>query len=61
MVFMTDNMLNNNTMVEALVALAAKRKIPLDARLICLRCMPHTMHLVALKVSTHRIYHVMEQ
>ena len=61
MAFMTDNMSNNNTMVEALVALAAKRKIPLDARLIRLCCMPHTVHLVALKVSTHRVYHVTEQ
>ena len=59
MVFMTDNASNNNTLVEALVALAAKKYILLDAKLICLRCMPHTVHLAALKVSTHRVYCVL--
>ena len=58
MAFMIDNASNNNTLVQGIVALAAAQHIYLDAKQIRLRCMPHTIHLAALKVSDTASYHI---
>jgi hypothetical protein len=52
MAVMTDNASNNDTLVDGLVKLALQdeRRICLNAQWIRLRCMPHTVHLAALKV-----------
>jgi len=47
-----DNASNNDTMIEHLEALLEQDSVdfnPLHARM---RCMPHTVHLAALEVST---------
>jgi hypothetical protein len=46
MAFMMDNASNNDTMIDAI----AKKHTNYDPRWIRLRCMPHTVHLAALKV-----------
>jgi hypothetical protein len=51
MAFMTDNASNNDTLVDAIVAHAKGQGISLHPQWIRLRCMPHTVHLAALKVS----------
>lgn len=51
MALMLDNASNNNTMVERIVALAKAKGVEMDSQWICLRCLPHTIHLAALKVS----------
>ena len=56
MAFMTDNASNNDTLIEGIVALAGSKHISLDAKQIRLRCMPHTVHLAALKVSHCVLY-----
>jgi hypothetical protein len=50
MAFMTDNASNNDTLIDGIVALAEKKGIRMNAKWIRLRCMPHTVHLAALKV-----------
>lgn len=50
MAIMMDNASNNDTLVESLVRRAAAEGIFLDGKMIRLCCMPHTTHLVALKV-----------
>ena len=50
MAFMTDNASNNDTLIDSIVALAKSEHIRLNAKWIRLRCMPHTVHLAALKV-----------
>ena len=63
MAFMTDNASNNNTLVEGVVELAKNQGIHLNATQIRLRCMPHTVHLMALKVGsffhafTHQVFY----
>ena len=49
--FMLDNASNNNTMVNAIAGHTASEGIKLNATWAQLRCMPHTIHLVAIKVS----------
>jgi len=51
MVFMTDNASNNNTLVDGIIAHAGHQGVSLKGDWICLCCLPHTVHLVALKVS----------
>ena len=48
---MLDNASNNNTMVDAIAGRAASERIKLNATWARLRCMPHTIHLAAIKVS----------
>jgi hypothetical protein len=55
---MLDNASNNDTMVEGIEKRAASEGIKLNASWARLRCMPHTIHLAALKVSYYYcIYH----
>jgi hypothetical protein len=53
MAIMTDNASNNDTLVDGIVALALadEKRIRLNAKWIRMHCMPHTVHLAALKVS----------
>jgi hypothetical protein len=54
MAFMTDNASNNNTLIDRIVELGRTKRIYMNensAQWIRLRCMPHTVHLAALKVS----------
>ena len=48
---MLDNASNNNTIVDAIAGHAASEGIKLNATWAWLRCMPHTIHLAAIKVS----------
>jgi hypothetical protein len=52
MAVMMDNASNNNTLIRGIVTLAERKGISLNAEWIRLRCMPHTVHLAVLKVST---------
>jgi hypothetical protein len=45
-----DNTTNNDTMLTAIEAKCAADKIKFDAKKSRMRCMPHTVHLAALKV-----------
>jgi hypothetical protein len=47
---MLNNASNNDTMVEGIQARTAKEGIYFDASWARLRCMPHTIHLAAIKV-----------
>ncbi|KAF9551879.1 hypothetical protein CPC08DRAFT_647470, partial [Agrocybe pediades] len=49
--FVLDNTMNNGTMIEEIKRRAALKGIPLDASWSRLWCMPHIVHLSALKVS----------
>jgi hypothetical protein len=51
MAFMTDNASNNDTLIDGIVDLAKQQSISLNGDWIRLRCMPHTVHLAALKVN----------
>jgi hypothetical protein len=51
MAIMTDNASNNNTLVDGIVERAKKQGISMNGDWVRLRCMPHTVHLAALKVS----------
>jgi hypothetical protein len=46
-----DNATNNDTMVEAIERKCQAENIPFSAQHSRLRCMPHTVHLAALKAS----------
>lgn len=59
MAFMTDNASNNNTLIDGIVDRAKKQGISLNADWIRLRCMPHTVHLAALKVSSIGFFCIM--
>ncbi len=48
---MLDNATNNDTLVQGIESRCCKEGIAFDARLSRLRCMPHTVHLAAIKVS----------
>jgi len=50
MVIMTDNTSNNNTLVDEIIEHAKKQGISMRSDWVYLHCMPHTIHLVALKV-----------
>lgn len=47
---MTDNASNMDTFVDAIVVRAENIHVDMDAVWARLRCMPHTIHLAALKV-----------
>lgn len=51
MAFMLDNAMNNDTMVEGIKRRANAAGIKMNASWARLRCMPHTVHLSAIKVS----------
>lgn len=51
MAFVMDNASNNDTMVEAIAQKCRENNIEFSAKDSRLRCMPHTVHLAALKVS----------
>jgi hypothetical protein len=51
MAFMTDNASNNDTLIDGIVELAKQQGISLNGDWIWLHCMPHTVHLAALKVN----------
>jgi hypothetical protein len=46
-----DNATNNDTMVVALEKKCLKENIPFSSDRARMRCMPHTVHLAAVKVS----------
>jgi hypothetical protein len=48
--FMLDNASNNNTFVDGMEHRAKKAGVPFNASWARLRCMPHTIHLAAIKV-----------
>lgn len=48
--FVMDNATNNDTMTEAIERKCQAAGIPFDAGRSRMRCMPHTVHLAALKV-----------
>ncbi|KAK0445062.1 hypothetical protein EV421DRAFT_1708815, partial [Armillaria borealis] len=49
--FMIDNATNNDTLMKGIECRCRREGIIFDEKLSCLRCMPHTVHLVAIKVS----------
>ncbi|KAJ7717123.1 hypothetical protein B0H14DRAFT_2251260, partial [Mycena olivaceomarginata] len=48
--FVMDNATNNDTMVVALEKKCLKENIPFSSDRARMRCMPHTVHLAAIKV-----------
>jgi hypothetical protein len=54
MAFVMDNATNNDTMIEEIEDMSITEGIDFSARRSRLRCMPHTVHLAALKV--HLVY-----
>ena len=56
MAFVMDNATNNNTMIEEIEDLCAAEGIDFSAQCSQLRCMPHTIHLAALKVWISSMY-----
>jgi|ERR1700678_1101013 hypothetical protein len=50
MAFMLDNASNNDTFVDGIKSRCDKEGIPFNATWARLRCMPHTIHLAAIKV-----------
>lgn len=53
MAFVMDNATNNDTMMEALEKKLTDEGIRFDSQRARLRCMPHTVHLAAIKVRPH--------
>ncbi len=51
--FMGDNASNMDTFVDGIVLHAEKMQITINAEWARLRCMPHTIHLAALKVRSN--------
>ena len=49
MAFMLDNATNNDTMVEGIQRRAELVGIRMNASWVRLRCLPHTVHLAAVK------------
>ena len=45
-----DNASNNNTLVKSLESQCQQRNVPFSAQDARMRCMPHTIHLAAIKV-----------
>lgn len=56
MAFMMDNATNNNTMVTAIEEKCKAQGIPFSAKDSRLRCMPHTVHLLVLKVCIYSLW-----
>lgn len=56
MAFVTDNASNNNTLIDGIVERAKKQGILMNGTWARLRCMPHTVHLAALKVSVYSVF-----
>jgi len=54
---MLDNASNNDTLIDAIVNQAMQQGIRMKADWIHLRCMPHTVHLAALKVLLFNLDH----
>ena len=52
MAFMLDNASNNDTLVDEIVQQAKEQGIFMNTSWAHLCCMPHTVHLAALKVSS---------
>ncbi len=50
MAFVMDNATNNDTMMDELEDICRQEGIEFSAQQSRLRCMPHTVHLAALKV-----------
>ncbi|KAF8237018.1 hypothetical protein L208DRAFT_1144954, partial [Tricholoma matsutake] len=50
MAFMTDNTSNNDTLVDRIVWCAKEQDISMKSEWVHLCCMPHTVHLAALKL-----------
>ncbi|KAJ6562969.1 hypothetical protein B0H10DRAFT_1929717 [Mycena sp. CBHHK59/15] len=48
--FVMDNATNNDTMTQAIERKCLAESIPFEAQNSRMRCMPHTVHLAALKV-----------
>jgi hypothetical protein len=56
---MLDNASNNNTMIEGIAERAAQEGITLNPAWVRLRCMPHTIHLAAVKVNIILPYRIL--
>ena len=55
---MLDNASNNDTMVDGIASRAAKEGIKLNAGWARLRCLPHTIHLAAVKVASYPFFSI---
>lgn len=53
MAIVMDNASNNDTMMEAIENQCVIAGIKFSAKQARMRCMPHTIHLAAIKVSLH--------
>src|ERR1700679_4142207 len=53
MAFMLDNASNNDTFVDGIKSRCDKAGIPFNSTWVRLRCMPHTIHLAAIKVCVN--------
>lgn len=49
---MLDNVSNNDTFVDGIEHCAEKAGVSINASWACLHCMPHTIHLAAIKVRS---------
>ena len=54
---MLDNATNNDMMVEGIQRRAESEKIHMKASWVRLRCMPHTVHLAAVKVCYNILWY----
>ena len=52
MAIMMDNASNNDTMMEAIESRCHEAGIKFSAQKSCMHCMPHTIHLAAIKVCS---------
>lgn len=59
MAFMLDNASNNDTFVDRIALRCQKAGIPFNPAWSRLQCMPHTIHLAALKVQSLANYLIM--
>ncbi|THU89681.1 hypothetical protein K435DRAFT_677366, partial [Dendrothele bispora CBS 962.96] len=55
MAFIMDNATNNDTIIQAFEQKCQDHNIEFSAKSYCLRCMPHTVYLAALKVNTQSL------
>ena len=55
---MLDNASNNDTMVDGIASRVAKEGIELNAGWARLRCLPHTIHLAAVKVVSYPFFSI---
>jgi len=51
--FVMDNASNNDTLVEAIADFSSYEDMPFSVEDAQMRCMPHTVHLAALKPLVH--------